>query len=112
MKLELRRVAPLRAANVIALLYALSMAVMALILLPLASWMPMGPPSPNQPDPEAVRAMFRRMVLFYPVFGAVFGWIGGLVGAFFYNLVVRGVGGLELEFEAPPAMPPASPPAS
>jgi hypothetical protein len=109
MKLELRRVAPLRAANVLALLYLLLTVVMAGIMLLLAPWVPMGPPAPNQPDPEAVRAMFRWMAFAYPVFGTVFGWLGGLVGAFLYNLVARAVGGLELELETSPSPPPGAP---
>jgi len=57
------------------------------------------------------------VALLLPVFYGVMGFIAGLIGALFYNLLARWVGGFELEMElrprtltAPyPIIPPTSP---
>jgi hypothetical protein len=57
------------------------------------------------------------IALLLPLFYGVMGFVGGLAGAFFYNLLARWVGGFELELElrpqtltAPyPIIPPATP---
>jgi hypothetical protein len=38
-------------------------------------------------------------VILYPIMGAVFGFIGGLIGAFVYNFAAERVGGVEMEFD-------------
>ena len=39
------------------------------------------------------------MVVLYPLFGVVFGFIAGWLYAFIYNLVADRIGGVELEFD-------------
>lgn len=38
-------------------------------------------------------------VIWLIIFGGVFGFIGGLLGAFIYNLLAKWIGGIEMEFE-------------
>lgn len=38
-------------------------------------------------------------VVLFPLFYGVLGFLGGLLGAFFYNLVAANIGGLELQLE-------------
>ncbi|MDX1438744.1 MAG: hypothetical protein R3284_02470 [Rubricoccaceae bacterium] len=38
-------------------------------------------------------------LIMYPIFGAIGGFIGGLISAFVYNLVAGWVGGIEMEFD-------------
>jgi hypothetical protein len=95
--LELRHVAPLRAANVLAILQAAMMALFSIPMLLMFSTMPM----PDGPEAQGMGppfAAFRWLILAYPILGAIVGWIAGLVGAFVYNLVAAYFGGLRLEF--------------
>lgn len=39
------------------------------------------------------------MLIVYPIMGLIFGFIGGFVMAWVYNLVAGRIGGIELEFE-------------
>jgi hypothetical protein len=80
-----------------ALLYAISMTLMALLMLPVFSSIPT-PEGQNAANQQALFSMLRFMLLIYPVFGLVFGWIIGLLGAFFYNVIARWIGGLNLDF--------------
>ncbi|NNE09660.1 MAG: hypothetical protein HKN20_13955 [Gemmatimonadetes bacterium] len=103
MKRELKRVEPMRTANVAALVYALLMSVFALIALPfflLAAIFSQAGGGGGAPE-----AMFPfLLVVAYPFFGLVMGWITGLITSFIYNFVVRWSGGLLFEFdEAAPA---------
>jgi hypothetical protein len=109
MKLELRHVAPVRAANVVSLLDALSMLVVAVPMFALFSLLP-EPTAPSSQQPQVAFSVFRWVFVAYPVLGLVFGWIAGLAGAFLYNLVAARVGGLRLAFLSwgPPAEPPAA----
>jgi len=54
--------------------------------------------------------------VFMPVIYAVFGFIGGAIGALLYNLFARWVGGFELELSVAPTTPvapyPVIPPAT
>ena len=98
MKHELRRVHPLRAANVGALVYGLVMGAFALIALPFFLLAAIFAPSGEFGVGGAVVAVF--LVLVYPVMGLVMGWISGLLTSAIYNLIVRWTGGLLLEFDS------------
>ena len=103
MRQELKRVDPLRAANIGALVYGLLMSAFALIFLPfflLATIL-----APSEGLGVAGPFFVILMVVFYPVMGVVMGWISGLLTSAIYNLVVRWSGGLLLEFDV---VPPAS----
>ncbi len=98
MKHELRRVAPLRAANVGALVYGLVMGVFALIALPFFLLVPILAPSGGLFGAGGVASAV-LVVLVYPVMGLVMGWISGLLTAAIYNFIVRWTGGLLLELD-------------
>jgi len=44
-------------------------------------------------------------IIFFPIFYAALGFIGGLIMAGLYNLVARMVGGIELDLEQQPTIP-------
>ena len=97
MEYELRRVHPLRAANVGALVYGIVMGVCALIALPFFMLVAMFAPSGEFGVGGAAFAVL--LVLVYPVMGLVMGWITGLLTSAVYNFIVRWTGGLLLEFD-------------
>jgi len=112
MTYELRQVAPLRAANISALVYGVFMGVFSLIAAPfflLAALV-----APSDDFGAAGMGLGVVVVLIYPVLGVVMGWITGLLGSAIYNLIVRLTGGLLLDLHpaaagpAGTAVPPAS----
>ena len=97
MKYELKRLDPLRAANVSALVYGLVMGVFALIALPFFLLAAIFAPSGEFGVGSVGFAVF--FVLVYPVMGLVMGWMSGLLTSAIYNFIVRWTGGLLLEFD-------------
>jgi hypothetical protein len=97
MQLELRRVSPIRAANIVALLYGISMLVFAVPMFAVFSLVP-EPPAADPQQPPMALSTFRWLLLAYPVFGLVFGWFGGLVGSYLYNAIAARLGGFKVEF--------------
>ena len=95
---ELKRIDPLRAANVGALVYGIVTAVFMLIFSPIFLLIALFAP----PEEGFGIGMAIAVMLLYPIFGLVFGWLGGMLGAFVYNLVVRWTGGVRLELAGPP----------
>ncbi len=81
MQFELTRVAPLQAANVMALVYGLVMLAVVLIMLPfLLIFLLIGATAGGE-DPAAFLGGaigFAVVLVAYPVMGLVFGWIGGI----------------------------------
>jgi hypothetical protein len=100
MKQELKRIAPLRAANISALVHALITCVFALLFSPFFLLMAIFAPTHEARFMGPLFVFF--MLVFYPIMGLVMGWIIGLVGAAAYNLVTRLTGGLLLDFESAP----------
>ena len=98
MKLELKRVDPLRAANIGALVYGLLMGAFALIFFPFFLLLGILAPSDGPGATGPFFAIF--MLVFYPVMGVVMGWISGFLTSVIYNFVIRWSGGLLLEFES------------
>ena len=94
---EVRRVEPLRAANVAGVVYAILTAAMVIVVLPffllLSAFLPAG----EKAAPGAIVVV----LLLYPILGAVMGWISGLLTAAIYNVVVRWTGGLQLDMDPP-----------
>ena len=94
---EVRRVEPLRAANVAGVVYAILTAAMVIVVLPffllLSAFLPAGE--------EAAPGAIALVLLLYPILGAVMGWISGLLTAAIYNVVVRWTGGLQLDLHPP-----------
>jgi len=106
-QLELRRIAPLRAANIVALLYALSMLIFAVPMFIIFSVIP-GPSGADPQQQQFAFSSFRWLLLGYPVFGLVFGWFGGLIASYLYNLIAARLGGFRLEYLSagtPPTLP-------
>jgi hypothetical protein len=100
MKHELRRVAPLRAANVSAIVYSILMGLMSLISVPfflLATVLQR--PGPTGPGAVAGPIIAVMMLILYPVMGAVMGWVMGLAGAAIYNYIIRWTGGLLVDLQ-------------
>lgn len=103
MKHELRRVHPLRAANVGALVYGLVLGVFALIALPFFLLVAMFAPPGAFGAGGIGFAVF--LILLYPVMGLVMGWISGLLTSAVYNFIVRWTGGLLFEVYCETASP-------
>ena len=105
MKHELKRVDPLRAANVSALVYGLLLFVFMLIFSPVVFVVSLFSPTEN----FAFGAVFAvMMLLLYPIIGLVMGWISGLLSAAIYNLVIRWTGGLLVELSRVDVAPAAN----
>ena len=101
MRHELRRVDPLRAANIGALVYGLLMTAFALLFFPFFVLVAI-----FAPEDESLPAgmLFPVLLLFvYPILGVVMGWISGALTSAIYNLVIRWTGGLIVDFESRPA---------
>ena len=98
MKQELRRIDPLRTANISGLVYGLVMTVFAVIVAPIFMVAMLLAPS----DGVGVAPMMlpALALVLYPVMGLVMGWISGLLSSAIYNLVIRWTGGLLFEFDA------------
>lgn len=95
MTFEIRRIAPLKTANVLAIVAAVVLTVFTLPLVPLVFAMPTHG-GPNPKDQEFLGKMMIVMLFFYPVMGAICGWLTGLIGSSVYNLVSRRLGGIQV----------------
>jgi hypothetical protein len=96
MKWELRRIEPIRAANVVAVFYFIMFAVFA---LPTFFFVGATPPQQNL-DPAQQETFERLMQFFmlgYPFLGAIFGWIFTAFGAALYNVLAPRLGGVMFE---------------
>lgn len=112
MKYELKRLDPLRTANIAALVYGTIMLAIALIVLPVMLIVFAAAAASGGLGglgmPEAVLVIF--VPFFYSILGLILGWIGGFIGSFAYNAIVRWTGGLLVEvFPVEPREPAASP---
>lgn len=110
MQLKLKRIAPLQAGKMLAAFYGL----MSLVFVPfMLFFMAMGSLAARQQggaSAPALPLMFGMGIGFMvllPVVYAAMGFVFGALSAWIYNLLVKWIGGLELEFEA--KEPPASP---
>jgi len=101
MNWELKRVEPLRAANVGALVYCVMTTVFAVLFAPIVLLLSIFGPDQNI-------AWGLMMLILYPVIGLIMGWISGLVTAAAYNVVIRLTGGLQLTMESAGHVPPAA----
>lgn len=98
MRRELVRIAPIKAANVISLLYAILFGAMALLFLPFFAFLPLQ----DQQGNSVSAAPILTMILLYPVLGAVTGWIGVATMASLYNFIARRIGGIQVEVSGGP----------
>jgi len=109
---ELKRFDPLRTANVSAVVYGLMMTIFTLIFLPFFLLIGVAGLVADESGAGLVAMIpMALMLVFYPIFGFIFGWISGLLGAAIYNFVVRWTGGflvdVTLHGQAPPQATPA-----
>lgn len=114
MKVKLSRVAPFQAGKMLAALYG----AMSLLFVPfMALFMMMGSfaaraqhGGAGAPPLPFMFGMGIGFMIILPFFYAAMGFVTGCLGAWFYNILTKWVGGFEFEFEdlAPPA-PPQSP---
>lgn len=109
MKLTLRRIDPIQAGKMLAALYGL----MSLLFLPfMLAFMALGSFAARQqgaaasPPLPLMFGMGIGFVIFLPVIYAVMGFVGGVVGAWVYNLLARWIGGFALEFDGGTEAPP------
>ena len=93
MTTRLRSVNPLQLGLFIACLYLLLGLITALLMGPLLTMMAA---SMHMPMPMS---MGFGTIIFMTFFYAVFGFVGGIISAFMYNLVASLTGGVELTFE-------------
>src|SRR5262245_5535139 len=96
-----RRIAPLSAAKVAAMVYGL-IGLIGGIIIALFALMGMSigamADSSNSGAPAFMGAIFGvGAVVFLPILYARFGFIGGLISAAIYNLVAGWVGGLQVD---------------
>ena len=97
----LKRIAPLQAGKILGILHG----CIGLIFLPFFALAGMlgafaQHTQANQAAPAAIIAgLVLGMGIFMPIIYAVMGFIFGIIGAAFYNLVARWVGGFQIEVE-------------
>lgn len=71
------------------------------------SLMPEATPADPQQSRQAFTAFRWFILVAYPLFGLVFGWLGGLVAASLYNAIAPRIGGLLFDYL--PQQPPGAP---
>ncbi len=86
MKIRVKRIAPLQAGKMLAGIYAL----FSLILIPILLVASIAGGGASIPV---------GMAIGMPLLYIVLGFVGGIVGAVFYNLVAGWLGGFEIDYE-------------
>jgi hypothetical protein len=98
MKKRLKRIAPLQAGIVLAVVYALlSLIAVPFLMLAGAGVAAAAKQSGQQLPPFGF--IFGVGAIFLPVMYAAFGFLGGIIAAFVYNLVAKWTGGFEVILE-------------
>src|SRR5262245_32523060 len=97
---EIRRIAPLRAANIVGTLYFLFLGAFSLLIVPLVGEIPVDPNLPTEQQ-QLLRSSTRWLLLAYPFVGGVFSWLFALAGAASYNRVAPRIGGFTVELASP-----------
>ncbi len=98
---RLKRIAPLQAGKIFAILYGL----MGLIFLPFFALAAIlgafaEQAQPGHAAPAAIAGgLLLGMGIAMPIFYAVMGFVIGIISSALYNLIARWVGGLEFEVE-------------
>jgi hypothetical protein len=84
---RIKRIAPVQLGKLLAVIYAL----FSLIFVPIFLIISLSSPQGKGPG-----LLFSIIM---PVIYIIFGFVGGVIGAFIYNLSAKWVGGIEIEFE-------------
>ncbi len=98
MKIRIKKIAPVQAGKMLAVIYGL----LSLVFTPIFILVSLFAPKEN-----GIPMLFAVLV---PVIYSLVGFIGGIIGALLYNLVASWMGGIEITFEGEPAGPIAEPP--
>ena len=114
MQLKLRRIAPLQAGKILAAFYGLVSLLFVPFMMAFFAFASFSARHHGTAHPPPLPLMFGMGVgfmIFLPFFYAAMGFVGGVLGAWVYNLLAGWLGGLVLEFEnaAPPVTPPPAP---
>jgi hypothetical protein len=91
----LKRIAPLKAGIMLAIVYG----ILSLVFIPF--FLMMTAVASRLPPTQRVGmlALGAGFAVFLPVLYAVFGFLGGVVSAFIYNVAAKWVGGMEFDIE-------------
>lgn len=98
MKYELKRLEPLRLANVVAIIYGALTFAFSLLFSPIFLLIAVFSPANEFGIAGPLFAIL--LILVYPIMAIIIGWISGLLSGVVYNLAVRLTGGLLLEFDS------------
>lgn len=88
MKIRIKKITPLQAGKMLAAIYALFSVIIVPIMFLAFLFAP--------PGSGAIPLI---MVIVMPLIYIVMGFIGGIIGAFIYNLVAGWIGGIEIEYD-------------
>ncbi len=85
-------------------IYAAMFAIMGLIFGAIATLASLAGLAIGPPDAGGAGAMIPMLfgfaaIIFLPIFYGIIGFIGGIIGAFAYNILASMVGGIEVEFQ-------------
>ncbi len=97
---RLKTIAPLQLGKMLAVIYGL----LALVIAPffvLFSFIGAAAGARGAGGAAASLGFGIGMAIAMPVLYAFFGFIGGVLGGFVYNLVAKWIGGIEVEFDTP-----------
>ena len=92
---RVKRIAPLQLGKMLALLYGIMGVIFCPIFL-IASLVASHGPSPQR---VGIMAFGTGFALMLPFLYAAMGFIGGIIGAFIYNVIAKWIGGIEVEVE-------------
>ncbi len=96
---SINRISPVRAANIVGLLYGVLGLATTAIMLPIFSFVPVPEPTAQNPNPAQAMEQMQWLLSLYPVLFLVMGWLVGLLGSLAYNGICRLTGGLKLTLE-------------
>ncbi len=108
MNYRLKRVDPIQLANILAVVYGVMMAVVAVLFGPLLFLAMMVAPEASG---RAGMGVTLLMLVLYPILGIFIGWVSGAGGGLLFNLAAGWMGGLRLRLDAEPEAPAESRPA-
>jgi len=91
----LKRIAPVKAGLMLAIIYG----ILGLVFIPF--FLMMTAVSSRLPENQRVgmMALGAGFAVFMPIFYAVLGFVGGVISSFIYNVSAKWVGGMEFDIE-------------
>ncbi|MFT5837212.1 MAG: hypothetical protein ACI9ZV_000716 [Candidatus Azotimanducaceae bacterium] len=96
---RLKRISPLQLGKVSGILYALSTLLFVPFILLFSALASALPQAEGGVPMSGVLGVGLGFIIMAPIMYGVMGFIAGVVGAFFYNIVASWVGGIEVEVE-------------